>query len=324
MDAPQPPAATSRHAWLGVLGLVACATLWSLNGPLIKLLDRADVPAITIACYRSLLGGLVFLPFALSRRRTLRRVAPGWPIGSVLTFTLMTASFVIATTRTAAANAIILQYTAPIWVFLVSPWLLRERLRAGDGLVLLLAMTGVAIIFLGHGTGDLPALSIGLTSGLGYGLVIVALRGLRSVDPAAVVGMNFVGSGLLLLPAVVVWGWLAPGGWPAADPSGGATAWRFFALNGRQFALVLALALVQMALPYLLFSWALRHVEAHRAALIVLLETVLNPTWTYLVVGEPVPRPTLIGGPLILLSVIGWLLLTWRREAAAAPACPPA
>jgi drug/metabolite transporter (DMT)-like permease len=108
------------------------------------------------------------------------------------------------------------------------------------------------------------------------------------------VALNFVGSGLLLLPAVAIWG--------------------VFRLNGYQFVLVLTLSVIQMAIPYLLFSWALQRVEAHRAALIVLLETVLNPLWTYLIVHEPVPEPTLIGGPLILLSVVGWLLLTWRRQ----------
>jgi len=273
--------------------LVACAALWSLAGPLIKLLDEAGVPGITIACYRSLFGGVAFLPLGLRRWKTLQNVPIAWPIGSVLVFTLMTACFVIATTQTTAANAIVLQYTSPIWVFLLSPLLLRERPRLNEGLVLVLAMTGVAIIFLGHPTRDVPALSVALASGLGYGSLTVALRGLRHVAPSTVVALNFVGSGLLLVPAVAIWG--------------------VFVLNGYQFVLMLILSVVQMAVPYLLFSWALQRVEAHRAALIVLLEPVLNPLWTYLIVGEPVPGPTLVGGPLILLSVVGWMLLTWRR-----------
>ncbi|MFQ5806502.1 MAG: DMT family transporter [Phycisphaerae bacterium] len=294
MHATNDASAANRHIWLGVVALVGCATLWSLSGPLIKLLDQAGVSSITIACYRSLFGGVIFLPLGFRKRQTLRNVALGWPIVAVLTFTLMTSCFVIATTQTAAANAIILQYTSPIWVFLLSPLLLRERLRLSDGLVLVLAMTGVGIILFGHATSDAPVLLIGLASGLGYGTLTVALRGLRRVAPSTVVALNFLGSGLLLLPAVAIWG--------------------MFSLNGHQFVLVLILSVVQMALPYLLFSWALQHVEAHRAALIVLLETVLNPLLTYLIIGEPVPTATLVGGPLILLSVVGWLLLTWRRE----------
>lgn len=274
--------------------LLACAALWSLNGPLIKLLDRVETPAVTIACYRSLIGGLVFLPFALPRFRTLQRVAPAWPIASALTFTIMTASFVIATTKTAAANAIILQYTSPIWVFLLSPLLLNERPGRAEGLVLLVAMAGVGVIFAGNPHTDLSGLLVALVSGWGYGTLTVLLRGLRPVHPTVVAAINALGSGLLLLPAVAVWG--------------------TFALTGPQWGLILLLALVQFTTPYVLFSWALQHIEAHRAALILLLEPILNPIWTCLLVGEVPPTATLLGGPLILLGVAGWLVVTWRRD----------
>jgi DME family drug/metabolite transporter len=291
----------TRH-WLAVLTLVACAALWSLNGPLIKLLSHDGVPGVTIACYRSLLGGLVFAPFALRRLGTLRNVAPAWPIAGVLTFTLMTAAFVIANTLTAAANAIILQYTSPIWVFVLSPLLLKERPGRDEGLVLLIAMVGVLVIFSGNPDTNATGLIVALVSGLGYGSLIVVLRGLRRVSPTVVAALNTLGSGLLLVLPVAVW----------------AT----FGLTASQWGLMLLLALVQFTLPYVMFSWALRHVEAHRAALIVLLETVLNPLWTYLIVGEAPPPATLLGGPLILVGVAGWLVLAWRREATLRPPQP--
>jgi drug/metabolite transporter (DMT)-like permease len=295
------PAGAGSRRWLAVLMLLACAALWSLNGPLIKLLDRVETPAVTIACYRSLIGGLVFLPFALRRLHTLQRVARAWPVASVLTFTIMTASFVIATTKTAAANAIILQYTSPIWVFLLSPLLLNERPGRAEGLVLLVAMAGVGVIFAGNPQTDLPGLLVALVSGWGYGTLTVLLRGLRPVHPTVVAAINALGSGLLLLPAVTVWG--------------------TFALTGPQWGLILLLALVQFTTPYVLFSWALQHIEAHRAALILLLEPILNPIWTYLLVGEAPPAATLFGGPLILLGVTGWLVLSWQRERVV-PAAP--
>jgi DME family drug/metabolite transporter len=286
-----------RYSRLGMPALIACAVLWSLGGGLIKLLDEAGVPAVTSACYRSLFAGILFVPIAWPHRRTLGSVHVGWPIGALLTFTVMTACYVIGNTMTQAANVITLQYTSPIWVFLLAPLLLRERPALRDMLVLSVAMVGVAIIFLGQARAAWPALTIGLASGLGYGAVTVTLRGMKSVSPAVVVALSFLGSGLLLVLPVVAWG--------------------AFLLTGRQFALMLLLSVVQMALPYLIFTWALRHVEAHRAALILLLEVILNPVWTYLIVGENVPTATLVGGPLILLSVVGWILLTWRREAAA-------
>jgi drug/metabolite transporter (DMT)-like permease len=298
---PSPPAPAARHAWPGVLALLVAATLWSLNGPLIKLLGREHVPAVTIACYRSLIGGLVFLPFAWRHTATLRRVSTFWPVAGVLLFTLMTATFVIATAMTAAANAIILQYTAPIWVFLLAPLLLRERPGKIEGLVLLVAMAGVGVIFWGNRTGNVAGLVIALASGLGYGALIVALRGLRPVNPLVVTTLNALGSGLLLLPAAAVWGRLD--------------------LSPYAAALMLFMGLVQFTAPYVIFSWGLQRVEAHQGSLIVLIETILNPLWTFLLVGEAVPGPTWRGGPLILVGVAGWLLLSWR--CAAKPALAP-
>lgn len=288
-------AGQDAHArWLGVAALFVCAILWSLNGPLIKLLAREEVPAITIACYRSLLGGMVFVPLVARRWHSIRTVRPAWPIAGVLTFTFMTTSFVIATSMTYAANAIILQYTSPIWVFLLSPLILKERPSWAEAWVLLLAMTGVGVIFIGNMQTDFSGLLVGLAAGLGYGSLTVVLRGLRSVSPLVVTATNALGSGVLLLVPVAIWGhfWLTP----------------------HQAGLMLLLALVQFTLPYVLFSWALQRVEAYRAALILLLETVLNPVWTFLLVGEVPPTATILGGPLILLGVAAWLLLSWRRE----------
>jgi drug/metabolite transporter, DME family len=288
--------------WPGVVALVVCCALWSLNGPLIKLLNEQQVPGVTVACYRSLIGGLVFLPLVWGRRGVLRQVPAAWPIGSVLMFTLMTVSFVISTMMTTAANAIILQNTSAIWVFLLAPLLLKERPGRTEGLVLLVAMAGIAVIFFGGRETGLAGLVIALVSGFGYGALIVALRGLRSINALVVAAMNALGSGLLLVVPTLIWGTvvLTPRGW----------------------ALVLTLSLVQFTLPYVLFSWGLQRVEAHKAALIVLLETVLNPIWTFLLVGERVGTPTLIGGPLILLGVAGWLILSWRRASRAAVVVP--
>ncbi len=293
-DLPTGSTGRAGKAWPAILMLVACAALWSLNGPLIKLLAAEGVPGVTIACYRSLLGGLVFLPFALPRAGSLRRVSAAWPVASVTAFTVMTAAFVIANTMTAAANAIILQYTSPIWVFALSPLLLKERPGLSEGLVLLVAMAGVGVIFGGNPNTNLPGLTVALVSGLGYGSLTLALRALRPVNPTVVAALNALGSGLLLLPAVAWWG--------------------TFGLGAYSGGLMLLLALVQFTLPYVMFAWALQRVEAHRAALIVLLETILNPLWTYLIVGERPPAATLLGGPLILAGVVGWLVLVWRRQ----------
>ncbi|HMQ16586.1 MAG TPA: EamA family transporter [Phycisphaerae bacterium] len=305
-DPHAPPAADaaaeglSRRAWTGVLAALAAAALWSLNGPLIKLLNQAGdgVDGLAIAFYRSLFGGLIFVPLALRRLGTLRDAGWKWPVGSVACFTLMTAAFVIANTMTAAANAIVLQYTAPLWVVALSPLLLRERPRCSEAAALGIAMAGVATILLLQPRSDLAGLTVALASGCGYGALTVALRGLRQVSPVVVVAMNFAGSALLLAAPTAIWG--------------------SFVLTAGEAALIVTMSIVQFALPYLLFSLALQRIEAHRASLITLLEMVLNPIWTLLAVGERPPAATLVGGPLVLLGVGAWMLAASRAPKAVA------
>jgi drug/metabolite transporter (DMT)-like permease len=285
-----------------VSGLLACAVLWSLSGALIKLLNAEGVPPLSVACLRSMIGGLVFLPLAVRSRSALTLVPTHWLAASIGTFTLMTVTFVVATAATAAANAIILQYTSPMWVFLLAPLLLGEKPRLADGVVLAVAMVGVAVLFLGNASTHWAGMAVALVSGFGYGSLTVVLRRLRPVHPTVVTCLNCAGSGLILLPPMLLWGRFRP--------------------DGADIALLLVLSLFQFSVPYMLFSWSLQRVEAHRAALIVLLETVLNPIWTYVVVGEAVPGATLVGGPLILAGVVGWVALAWWQETRGRRAAP--
>ena len=113
---PVQPAAAHRS---GILLLLAAAGLWSLNGLLIKTLQAGGAGGCTIAAYRSLFAAAVLGPIAVRRWTPIPE--KGWLLATVLAFTGMSATFVIATTMTTAANAIILQYTAPAWVFVFSP-----------------------------------------------------------------------------------------------------------------------------------------------------------------------------------------------------------
>ena len=274
--------------------LLIAATLWSLNGALIKLAyDEGRGPGgVTIAFYRSLFAGLFLLPFAWGRFHTLRNFGgcrsrlPIRPAGlcCVVCFTLMTVCFVVATTKTEAANAIILQYTSTIWIFGLSPLILREKPGRGAVGILVLAMTGVAVIFAGSGGTNLAGLLIGLAAGLFFALEIMLIRRMRDCDAAAVVVLNLLGSALLLAPSAILAGNLM--------------------VSPRVWLLLVALGVVQFGLPYYLFARALQRAEAYRANLIVLAEPVLVPIWTYLAVGETVPFTTAIGGGIILLSLV--------------------
>ncbi len=291
------------YRW-GIVALVAAGVFWSLSGALIKLINQEGTGphGVTIAFYRSLFAGLCILPLARGRFHTLRSVRePGShgrrsargalrpeAITCMVFFTLMTVSFVVANTMTQAANAIILQYTSTFWIFALSPWVLREKPKAGDLWILGLAMIGIAIIFGGNASASLLGLAFALGSGLFFGILTLMIRRLRDCDSAAVTVFNNLGSAILLLPAAWLIGELT--------------------LSTRGWVLIITLGVVQFGLPYYLYTLALKRVPAYQAALITMVEPVLVPIWTYLAVREAVPLTTVVGGGVILVALTVFIL----------------
>src|SRR5919109_3460986 len=116
--------------------LVLCAVLWSTGGILIKWIAW---PALAIAGMRSGIAAVVLL-LAL---REWRGPWSWWHVSGALAGAASMLGFVVATRLTTAANAIFLVYTAPLYVALLSPWVLHEPIRRGDWLTLLLALLGL-------------------------------------------------------------------------------------------------------------------------------------------------------------------------------------
>ena len=310
-----------RSYFVGVILLFSAAILWSLGGALIKLIheDGRGPHAVTIAFYRSLVAGLLLLPLARGRFHTLKRrgkppagSSPATPprassyvrkrglvlrpaaLSCVMFFALMTVFFVVANTKTEAANVIILQYTSTFWVFGLSPWLLREKPGTGDLWILAVAMTGIAIIFVGNAGTDLVGLIIALAAGLFYALLTLMIRQMRDSDSAAVTVLNNLGSAVLLLPVVLLVGHLS--------------------VSSRALILLIVLGVVQFGLPYYLFTLGLVRVPAYQAALITLIEPVLVPVWAYLAVGEHVTMTTAVGGGVILVALCLFLRVAHRSR----------
>jgi drug/metabolite transporter (DMT)-like permease len=241
----------------------------------------------------------VFLPAA--RRGFRRDLVP-----AALAYAATVVAFVTATKWTTAAAAIFLQSTAPIWVVLLSPLLLGERVRRRDLPFLALAGAGLVLVFFGSGdpaaTAPRPALGNGvaLASGLFYALLMITFRRLARVRdapdrslPATVLG-NAVAS-LVCLPFC-------------------------FPVVGARPADALAigyLGVVQIGLAYWLFVRGLAHLSALEVSLLVLVEPVLNPLWTWLLHDERPTALALAGGAVMLAALAARALLDRSGPAAA-------
>jgi drug/metabolite transporter (DMT)-like permease len=294
----------------GTIMLIGAALCWSLGGVLIK---SIDLDPLALAGARSAIAGMMIaLLYPLLKRSataTARTSERAWVsgarhgsspslldrlgvgVGAIVLGGLAYAGtvilFVASTKMTTAANAILLQYTAPIWVVMLSPLLLREKATRLDWITVLVSFIGIAIFLLDSVSpqarlGDL----IALLSGLCFALCIIALRHLRGGGGLTVVLVGNMIAAAIALPSIV-------------------TAAGQGTLPGNDIGLLLLLGIGQLGLGYILFTKGIARVTAIEGVLIPVIEPILNPLWVALSIGERPSVSSVIGGLIVLIAVTG-------------------
>ncbi len=272
----------------GRLEIAAAALIWSTGGLAIKLVP---LEAIGVVFWRALFATLFFLVVFRPGRERWRRAS----IPTAIVYALMIVTFVSATKLTTAANAIFLQYTAPIYVLLLAPLLLAEPFRKADAWAIGAALGGMSLFFVGRlDGGALAGNLLGIASGLFFGLTVLLLRRDTSRDALASVLLGNLLATLLSLPF----------------------AWGKLSVDGKGLALVAYLGIVQMGISYWLFVKGLAHVAAAEASLIGMLEPLFNPVWAFLGLGERPSGWALLGGAIVLVAVALRGLLATEEPAA--------
>lgn len=278
MNAPDSP-----H--LGRLLILLAAIMWSTSGLFTNVLATPTglglhAPALTplqIAAGRVLFAGLVLVPLLRPRDVSIT-YATVWTAAS---FTIMNAMFITAMALGSAANAIMLQNTAPMWMFLASVYLFGEPASRRGAVSVVIGSVGIGLIVAGGWQGgELPVILLGLGSGLTYACVILGLRAQRSASPIWLTVVNHLCGGLALVPFV----------WHLGLPTWPQLGW--LALFGA----------LQMGVPYALMARGLRSVSPQEAGTLTLLEPILNPLWAFLIAPEK-ETPTVwmvLGGGFIL------------------------
>jgi drug/metabolite transporter (DMT)-like permease len=230
--------------------LLLAAVLWSLAGIFIKLLS---LPSLTIVFYRSLFAAL-FFAFFVRKSIAVPRVAL---LVAALAYTTAISAFVSANKITTAANAIALQYTAPMFVFVIVHFLYGEKITGASWISLGLGMTGIGVICAGSaGQPDAAGVMVALLSGLLFALYMVSLRFLKDFNPGTLTFLNNVVCCLILLPLV------------GSELS----------LSLKEGWIVATMGVVQLGIPYWLFSKGLEQISVQEASLIVLVESSLGCT----------------------------------------------
>ena len=268
---------------VGRLQVLAAALLFSTGGAGIK---AAAFTGLQVSALRSGIAALILIVFLRGRFvLSPSMVATGIVYAATLTL------FVLATKLTTAANAIFLQATAPLYLLLLGPVVLHERFHRRDIVFLAGVAAGMSLCVIGQPppttTAPDPALgnTLAVICSLTWASTLLGLRYLQRGQPATSVGLSAVTLGNLFASLAAL-----PFAWPL--PAASTVEW----------ATVAYLGLCQVALAYVFLTAAMRVLPALEVSLLLLIEPILNPTWTWLIRGENPGVYTIAGGAIIIAA----------------------
>lgn len=275
-----------KRALGGELFVLLATLCWSMSGFLTKSLSISPILSNAL---RSLIAVFILLAYNRWRLRFSKIIWLGAFCG-LFTTTL----YFIALSLTTPANAVVIQYTAPIFVLIFT--CVRER-RAPTKMhlaVVAAAFAGVAIVFSeGLGGGSLIGNLAALASGISFAGMFFVNR-LPGAAPADSLILGFM---LCALTGVFYLGEL-PG------------------MSTLEWGVVLLLGVVQHGLAYVFFSIGIQICPSFNSSLIGMLETVLVPLWVFLVFGEAPSLTAILGSVLIIAAVLANTLYERKRAAA--------
>ena len=261
--------------------------LWSTGGLFIK---GTTLDAFSVNLGRSLFAAITVAIFTYKKGLRLN----GFTLLTSILYAGTLTCFVYANKTTTAANAIFLQYTAPIYILILAPFILKEKFRAADLITVVFCLAGMSLFFLETSsaenklatdifTGNIAA----LVSGVFFGLYFILLRHPRSLEnknPALSVFYGNIIIVLLMLPLIV-----------NNPPT---------QINSTDILAILFLGIFQIGIAYVLFTRGIAEgVRSLDASIVGFVEPLLNPIWVFLILGERPSRWAIIGGAIIIAAV---------------------
>jgi drug/metabolite transporter (DMT)-like permease len=264
--------------------LLGSAFLWSTGGFLIKLVDLSS---FQIAGLRSLITASVLL--IVIKKPTLKFSLN--KILGAIAYASMSICYISATKMTTAANAIMLQYTAPIYIAIFGGWMLKEKATLKDWVTIVFVIGGMVLFFFDDiGGGMLKGNIIAIFSGVALAFNTIFMRRQKDENPLE----------------NVFWGCILT--FIIASP------FSFTKMPDTKSILGLfLLGIFQLGVSYILYSRAIKKVPALEATFISLVEPILSPIWVFLAVGEIPGLFSVIGG-IIVLAAITVNCLTFKKQ----------
>lgn len=272
----------------GIAYIFGAAFLFSLGGLLIKLIPWS---AMAINGARSIIS-IVLIGIYLIVTKEKFTLTPGVILGAVATF-FTCFLFILSNKLTTAANAIILQFTAPAFLIVFMAVFFRERPDKLDIVTCLLVFAGIILFFVdGMSTGKYLGDIIALLSGISYAGVFLLNR-LPGANPIISVWLGHALCAVIGTPAIFT----------ETD------------FSGTTLLYVAILGVFQLALAYIFLCRGLKTVAPVTSSLITGIEPILSPILVMLVFpGEVLSPMAIAGGILVVATVIGYNVIKGRRQ----------
>lgn len=264
-----------------IIQMLTCAALWSIAGIFIKLIPWN---AFAISSLRSLIAGITVLAFIklkgykiVLNRRTLTA-------GILMSFVYT--AFVGANKLTTAANAIVLQFTAPLFIVIFSAILFKQKIRRADITAVICAMVGISMFFFdklegGYLTGNLVAILAGALMGGMY----MAIGRTDGAERYSAILFGQLSAFLIGLPFII-----------ATRPE----------ISVFPVLYIIILGVFQLGIPYILYGMASEYCPPLACSLLGAVEPLLNPIWVLIFDGERPGVHALVGGVIVVASVTLW------------------
>ncbi len=270
------------------LCMLICGIMWSTGGLFVKLIPWHPV---VISGARSLIAALIVLLYLKGPRQILanrRTMLAG------LFLTLVMVLYVWAIKLTTAANAIVLQYLSPVFIILINLLVFQQKATLKQLIAVGISVCGIALFFFDQlSLEGLIGCILAILSGVFYAAYYVASNHLNSQQET--LSATFFGQFYTTLFAIP---------FAVASPP---------VLSGASLVNLLLLGVIQLGLPYVIYSRAIRYCAPLNAMLICMVEPLLNPVWVFLAVGE-VPGFFALMGAIVVISVVTWWSITSLQD----------
>jgi drug/metabolite transporter (DMT)-like permease len=256
--------------------LIFAGLLWSTGGFMVKMIIW---PPLVIAGIRSGICALVIILFDKPKKIIFGK----YTIGGAICYMVMVISFIIANKLTTSANVILIQYTAPIYVAILSFSFLGEKSTKFDWTIILIVLSGLALFFLHElSFTNLYGNIFALFSGFGFAGTTLFLRKQKNGRPIDSVILGNILTFVVCLPFI----------------------FQDITFDSNSWIRVTYLGVFQLGVAYIFYSKAIRFVSAIDAIIYPVIEPICNPILAFIFLGELMSRDALIGGLLIISGII--------------------